>query len=314
MKLALYNDFRPGVLGAGGETMCDLSEVIGDAILALPPRDRMAAVIERYDELEERVKDTAAQAGVALDSIRLRAPLPRPTKVLCAQGNYMEGVGGSTRPIQLFLKAPTSVIGPGDTIELPPWDASVFHHEAELALVIGARAKNLASRQGLTHVFGYTCFMDVSARGALQRVGFGDKSLDTFGPMGPWIVTADEIADPHTLRIRLWVDGELRHDYGTDDMEHPIGELVVWASQISAMEPGDVISSGVNHQGIGPVQDGEVVEMEIEGIGRLSVNVSDPLGRTWPKGVDQELADFIRSRRLDPSLPIIDKLLTKHGH
>jgi 2-keto-4-pentenoate hydratase/2-oxohepta-3-ene-1,7-dioic acid hydratase in catechol pathway len=223
----------------------------------------------------------------------------------------MEEVDSDRKPIQLFLKASSSVVGPGDTIDLPRWEASVFHHEAELAVVIGRPTKDITTAQAHDHIFGYTCLIDVSARGALQRVGYGDKSLDTFGPLGPWIATADEVADPQDLGIRLWVDGEVRHDYRTNDMEHPIGELVAWAAQISTLEPGDVISCGVNHQGVGPLQDGETVEIEIERIGRMALRVSDPLGRSWPKGVDTEVAEFVRAKRLDPNVPPPAKLAVR---
>lgn len=189
----------------------------------------------------------------------------------------------------------------------------MFHHDAELAIVIGRRAKDVLPSDAHEYIFGYACFIDVSARGALQRVGFADKSPDTFGPMGPWIATADEVSDPQDLRVRLWVDGQLRHDYRTDDMEHPVGDLVAWASRIATLEPGDVIACGVNHQGVGAVQDRETVVVDIECIGSMALTVADPLKRSWPKGVDRELADFTRGHRLDPSLPVISKLLTQTG-
>jgi 2-keto-4-pentenoate hydratase/2-oxohepta-3-ene-1,7-dioic acid hydratase in catechol pathway len=176
----------------------------------------------------------------------------------------------------------------------------VFHHEAELCVVIGKPAKDISRADAMNYVFGYTCMMDISARG-LTRGGvtgwYVDKSYDTFAPLGPWIVTRDEVADPQKLSVKLSVDGVPRQDYNTDDMEHGVAELVAWASEVSTLEPGDIISCGTNHQGLGPVQDGDTLTMEIQSIGSLTVTVSDPLKRSWPKKVDTEIAALVRARR-----------------
>jgi 2-keto-4-pentenoate hydratase/2-oxohepta-3-ene-1,7-dioic acid hydratase in catechol pathway len=115
--------------------------------------------------------------------------------------------------------------------------------------------------------------------------------------MGPWIVTRDEIADPQDVRVRLWVDDELRQDYSTQDMDHPVSELVAWASRVATLDPGDLISCGTNHQGLGPLQDGDRVAMEIEAVGRLEFTVEDPFGRSWPKGIDTAIAERVRTLR-----------------
>jgi 2-keto-4-pentenoate hydratase/2-oxohepta-3-ene-1,7-dioic acid hydratase in catechol pathway len=179
-------------------------------------------------------------------------------------------------------------------VELPPVDASVFHHEAEMAVVIGTRAKNVTEADAMQHVFGYTCFFDMSARGVGAGTEFRDKSYDTFGPMGPWIVTADEIPDPHALQVRGWIDGELFHDYPMSDIGNPISKMIAWASSIAALEPGDVLSMGVNHQSIGPIQDGETARIQIDGIGGFEVRISDALKRRWKKGIDQGVAAVAR--------------------
>ena len=111
------------------------------------------------------------------------------------------------------------------------------------------------------------------------------KSFDTFAPLGPCIVTANEIADPNDLHVRFWASGELRHDYHTNDMEHPVPELVEFATTIMTMHSGNVIACGTNHEGLGALQDGDVAEIEIDGIGRMAVNVTDPLKRNWERGV-----------------------------
>lgn len=112
--------------------------------------------------------------------------------------------------------------------------------------------------------------------------------------MGPWIVTADEIADPHALQVRLWVNEELRHDYPMRDIGNPIPDMIAYASSIAGLDPGDVLAMGVNHQGIGPIQDGDSVRMEIPEIGDFSVSVRDPLRRRWERGIDVGTAKAIR--------------------
>ena len=223
--------------------------------------------------------------------------MPRPQKLICAAVNYLEF--GQREPAVLdgFLKSPTAVIGSGDTCELPPAPASVFHHEPELAFVIGKTASKVTQDDALSHIFGYTNFLDMSARGLQGAVGnsfFLGKCWDTFAPMGPALVTADEIDDPQNLQVRLWNNGEARHDFPTSDMAHKIPELVSEMSKITTLEPGDVIATGVNHQHIGAVQDGDVLRMEIEGLGPpLIIPVSDPSGREWPRGIDTEFAAMI---------------------
>lgn len=305
MKLGLYNAYVPCRID--GDRVINLAPLMPD-IMAVPGPYRMRELIEAWERLGPKVAAYQA-AGVDLASVRLRAPIPRPTKLLCAQANFKEGLEMTTRPVGLFLKASSCVIGPGDTVELRHPDVSAFHHEAELALIIGKAARDVSQAQASDHIFGYTCFMDLSARGMGGFVGFADKSHDTSAPMGPWIVTADEVDDPQSLQIRLWVDGDIRHDYNMDDMAYPIARLIEWGSTINTLEPGDVIACGVNHQGLGPIQDGETVVMEIEHVGRLEVQVHDPHKRCWPKGIDHEMADWVKQRIAggQPSLPSILK-------
>jgi 2-keto-4-pentenoate hydratase/2-oxohepta-3-ene-1,7-dioic acid hydratase in catechol pathway len=134
----------------------------------------------------------------------------------------------------------------------------------------------------------------MSARGLQGAVGnsfFLGKCWDTFAPMGPALVTADEIADPQNLRVRLWNNDEPRHDFPTSDMAHPIRELIAEFSKITTLEPGDVIATGVNHQQIGAVQDGDLLRMEIDGMGPpLVIRIRDPLQRKWPRGIDTDMA------------------------
>ena len=295
MKLALFDDFRLGVIE--GDRIIDAMSAV-ESMTFRRPQDLIEEVIIQWEEMKPRIQDAIdGKDGVPLESVRLRAPVPRPQKLICAAVNYLEF--GQREPAVLdgFLKSPTAVIGSGDTCELPPAPASVFHHEPELAFVIGKTASKVTQDDALSHIFGYTNFLDMSARGLQGAVGnsfFLGKCWDTFAPMGPALVTADEIDDPQNLQVRLWNNGEARHDFPTSDMAHKIPELVSEMSKITTLEPGDVIATGVNHQHIGAVQDGDVLRMEIEGLGPpLIIPVSDPSGREWPRGIDTEFAAMI---------------------
>ena len=170
--------------------------------------------------------------------------------------------------------------------------ATIFEHEAELGLVIGKRATNVKAENAYDYIFGYLNFIDVSARG-LPPTGntfFQMKSRETFAPMGPWLVTADEIPDPLKLQVRLWINGDIRQDYNTDDMAHKIPRVIEWVSSIHTLEPGDVIATGTNHAGLSPLQDGDHVDIEIERLGNLHLHVNDNLKRTWPRETRRQRA------------------------
>ena len=169
----------------------------------------------------------------------------------------------------------------GSTVELPDAEASVFHFEPELALVIGKRASHLSQADALDHVFGYTQFIDVSARG-LPGGFFLGKSWHTFAPLGPALVTADEISNPNDLSVKLWVNNALKHDFSTGDMARHIPELLEEITSVITLEPGDVVATGTHHEALSPIQDGFKVRLEVEGFGpHLEVSVHDALKRRW---------------------------------
>ena len=310
MKLGFYNDFRPCVVTDRG--VVDVSDIVRP-YEGGSPQLLLENVIMNFNLLRSEL-EAAAERGtaIALDQVRLRPPVPRPGKILMGQGNYLENVENPVRkPISLFFKSPDAINGPGDTVVLPPFQARIFHHEAELAFVIGKEGRNVPEDKAMEHVFGYFAGVDVSARspwtggpppGPTQGDGpampgnFG-KSFDTFNPIGPAIVTADEIRDPHNLHVQYRVNGEIRHDYNTSDMEHRIPELIATMSSIMTLKPGDMFMCGTNHQGLGPLQDGDVGEIEIEGIGKFSNPVVDPLKRSWTKGVEELAAGNVRAGR-----------------
>jgi 2-keto-4-pentenoate hydratase/2-oxohepta-3-ene-1,7-dioic acid hydratase in catechol pathway len=301
MKLALYDDYIPAVVN--GDQIVDISAVVGQSIMNEKPAERMIEIISQFDALRPKIGEAAKGRGKPLASVKLRAPVPQPSKMLFGIGNYYENVESPVRPLDLFLKSPSSVLDPDGTVVLPPHDAVIFHHEAEIGFVIGKRAKDVPQARAMDYLFGYVCVIDVSARGVGRGVGFIDKSPETFGPFGPWIVTKDEIPDPQKLSVKLWVDGQLRQDYNTDDMEHPITEILSWASTVATLEVGDVFACGTNHQGLGPLQDGETCTIEVERVGRLTVKISDPLKRKWPVGVDRGIGQAVRKMRTTGQFP-----------
>jgi len=291
MKLVLFQTAErdeplPGVLTERG--VVNIAGVVEN----LPtPQLTMQGLIDAFDRLRPVLEQQAAQGeALPLGSVRLRAPLPRPGKILCCIANYWEHAQREARPLNMFLKNPEAVVGPGDIIMLPeftePW---IFMHEAELALVLKGPVKKVSQANWRSAVFGYTCLIDVSARGEGRRTwkagSWLGKSFDTFAPMGPCIATADEIPEPNDVVVRFWNDGQLRHNYNTDDMEHRVPELVEFASAIMTLNTGDLIACGTNHEGLGALQDGETVEIEIERIGRMSLTVADPLKRSWERGI-----------------------------
>lgn len=279
---------RPGLMVKDG--VIDLWDVI-PGTKVVPKEEMMIRIIEKFETLKGQLESLSFTATpTPIEQILLRPPLPRPGKILCCIGNYWEHSERDPRPLNLFLKNPDAVIGPNDTVVLPMMDEPyVFHHEAELAIVTKGPSKHIEPEAYNDAIFGYTCLIDVSARASGRRTwrdgSWMGKSFDTFAPIGPCIVTADEILDPNYLRVRFWDNGELRHDYNTSDMEHRVPEIIGFATSIMTLNNGDIISCGTNHEGLGPLQDGDLAEIEIEQIGKLSVGVFDPLKRKWPRGV-----------------------------
>lgn len=283
MKLAFFDDFRLGIVR--DDVIHDVSAVVQD-IPHVGPGDLINGLIARFDAYRGRLEEATRQAGKPLAEVRLRPPLPRPGNIVCMAVNYLEdGTLAKPAPINAFHKAANAIIGPGDTMVLPDVPATIFEGEAEMAVVIGKRASRVPAAQAMAHVFGYINFIDGSARGLppAGNVFFQMKSRDTFAPIGPYLVTKDEIADPQKLSIRLWVNGVLKQSFNTDDMAHSIARCIEWVSAIHTLEPGDILATGTNHRGLSSFMDGDVVELETEGLGRLQFNVRDDLKRTWSR-------------------------------
>ena len=284
MKLCYFDNFRLGVLK--GDSVVDVSDKVAD-IPHTGAHDLIKGLIEDFDRYRGVLQQAAdREKGVPVSSVRIRPPLPKPTNIDCMAVNYMED--GSRRepaPINAFLKSPNAIIGDGDTMVLPDVPATIFEGEAELAAVIGKRASSVGQAEAMNHIFGYINFVDGSARGLPpENNGFYQmKARDTFAPIGPYVVTADEIPDPLKLQVRLWNNGVLMQDYNTSDMANKPPRCIEWISSIHALEPGDIVALGTNHRGLNPFMDGDRIEIEVQGLGRLHFKVRDDLKRTWAR-------------------------------
>lgn len=285
MKLLFVEEFRLCVL-RGTDAVVDVSKVVRD-IPHLGPQDLINGLIANFEAYRGKLEQAAATGEAKpLAGLRIRPPLPRPGNIVCMAVNYMEdGTLKEPAPINAFHKAANAIIGPGDAMVLPDVPATVFEGEAELAVVIGKRACNVPASQAMDHIFGYMNFIDGSARGLKPpgNVFFQMKSRDTFAPIGPWIVTRDEIADPQNLRVRLSNNGTVMQDFSTSDMAHSIARCIEWVSAIHTLEPGDILATGTNHRGLNPFMDGDRIELEVEGCGVLHFTVRDDLKRSWKR-------------------------------
>ena len=303
MKILYFDDFRLGVLK--DNDVIDVMDVVRD-IPHTGAHNLINGLIERFDEYRPKLEKAVAQGkGVPVSSVRIRPPLPRPHNIDCMAVNYMEdGTRSEPAPINAFHKSPSGVIGDGDTMILPDVPATIFEGEAELALVIGKRASNVKAADAMGHIFGYMNFIDGSARG-LPPAGntfYQMKSRETFCPIGPYIVTADEVPDPQNLQVKLWVNGDIKQNFNTNDMAHNIPRCIEWVSSIHTIEPGDILATGTNHRGLNAFQDGDKVEIEIERLGRLKFNVKDELKRTWGRETRLDWANAKREGATTPQL------------
>jgi len=285
MKIGFYDEWKPCIVKDNG--VIDFSAEVAD-LPNVRPQILLEEIIMNWDRLRPRLEQLSNSGTVVpMAQVRLRAPVPRPGKVIMGEGNYMEGVKVTPpRPLRTFFKSPDAVIGPDETVVFPEFKPVIFNHEAELALVIGKHCKNVSPDQALQYVFGYTTGCDVSARapeeGEATLAGYQyGKSFDTFLPLGPAILTADEVPDPNNLNVKYYVNERLRQDYNTSDMDHSVGFMISAISHVMTLKPGDVIMAGTNHGNLGPLQDGDYGEVEIERVGRSGHRIRDDLKRRW---------------------------------
>src|SRR6266508_2619610 len=291
MKLALFDGNRLGLVVAGG---------LVDATGALPwPHDpdpltagwwrRLCRDVDQArPALRDAARDAVTRGEVTpLEAVQLRAPVLSPSKVIATASNYaahveeMHQVQERTlgrveswmMSFDVFLKAPSSISGPGDDIVLPPQVVAAgeeIHHESELVVVVGTGGRDISEESALDHVLGYTIGLDVTVRSAGDRSR--RKSYDTFSPVGPWVTTADEVGDPGDLDIRLRVNGADRQRVNTSTMITKVPAIVAHASSIMTLLPGDLIFTGAP-PGVGPIHAGDLLDVRISRLGGMRIRV-----------------------------------------
>ncbi len=284
MKIAAFDAFRIGMVE--GDRIRDVTAGLPATLDAFPAQ-RINWLVTHWDVAEPALRAARhAAPSRALHEVRLLAANPAPPHVFAAPANYRKHIGelgerivtkpGRTAREQgFFLKAPGSVVGDGGTIRLPRDSARRFDHECELAVIIGRGGRDIPRERALEHVFGYSCLIDATMRiepGVAEEERSMRKSFEGFTPLGPWIVTADEIPDPQALLTRLWVNDELRQEANTRDMIVGVAELIELISSVLPLSPGDVIASGTP-EGVGPFGPGDTLRIAIDGIGEMRVGV-----------------------------------------
>jgi 2-keto-4-pentenoate hydratase/2-oxohepta-3-ene-1,7-dioic acid hydratase in catechol pathway len=270
----------------------DTLVAIGDV---LPAGATMIDLITAYDGIKSRLDGLANGGDRKLDPKLLKAPIGKPSKIWAAAGNYKRGTQGlgdargrgtasKTSPEELleniFLKPPSAIAGPEENILIPQNADSIFP-ELELCVVIGKQARNVSKERAFEVIFGYTIMLDVTARGyGLSKNLSGTrnvrKGFETFAPIGPWITTRDEIADPHNLWMKLWINGELKQSARTDAMINDIATQVSFLSQVTTLLPGDLITTGNpdSPEFQEKLKAGDILKSEIEGIGAMTNGVA----------------------------------------
>lgn len=287
MRLAIFDELRLGVVVHGG---------IVDVTDALPwahDPDPLTAgwwrrLCRDFDKVREVLAAAAGRGNVLpLDGVRLRAPVLNPSKIVASACNYREHVeemhGVQERTLghveswmmnfDVFLKAPSSIIGPQDDVVLPRDVLEAgheVHHESELVIVVGAGGKDIPESSALQHVLGYTIGLDITVRSVGDRSR--RKSYDSFSPLGPWITTSDEAGDPGDFDIQLRCSGEPRQKVNTSSLITPVATIVSYASSMMTLLPGDVIFTGAP-PGVGPIVRGDVLDTSINRLGEMRIRV-----------------------------------------
>ncbi|CAM3879762.1 fumarylacetoacetate hydrolase family protein [Alkalicoccus chagannorensis] len=277
MKIALFNGNRAGVVQEDG--VVDITDAVKWD--TSHPQDSLLKLMTEFDQHKAAINQ-AVQDGKAmpLQEVKLDPPVPHPSKIVAAPVNYylhqdemneqFQNAEYTIENLGFFLKAPSSLIGPDDQIQLP-FPERRTDHEAEVAFVVHKQAKNVSAADAHKYIFGYFGLMDITVRGKEDRPW--RKSFDTFTPIGPWIVTADEIENPNNLAFDLHVNEEKRQDANTKDLIYDCYKFFEAASHVMTLEPGDILTTGTP-QGVGPIENGDTVTLNIERIGDFKVSVA----------------------------------------
>ena len=273
MKIARFDGDRIGVVQ--GQSIADVSEIVDAQPGAWPPV-AMNRLIANFTEYRAALERAASGKSVPLSSVTLLTPVPWPNKIIAYPVNYHEHGVEMGAPYRannqgFFFKPPSSLSGPADAIVLPVNANRRIDHECELAVIIGKEGRDIPREHWREFVFGYSCLIDAVIRGKEERVT--RKGFDTFCPVGPWIVTEDEIGDgAHNLRGRLWVNGELKQDANTRDLVLDIPGMIEMAASVMTLYPGDIIATGTP-AGVGPMRPGDKVKIEFERVGSMTLDV-----------------------------------------
>ncbi|WAH96301.1 PrpF domain-containing protein [Arthrobacter sp. MMS18-M83] len=284
MRLAVFDDYCVGLVE--GDSVRDVTSVVPVEFDDWPEQ-RVNWIIRHWSTVGARLQGVDG-AIRPLAEVALRAVNPAPPQVFAIPANYRAHLGeigersitkgGRTaREVGFFLKAAGSVSGPADGIELPAGSARRFDHECELAVIMGSGGRNIPRAHAMEHVFGYSCLVDLTMRiepGEHEEDRSLRKSFATFTPVGPWLVTADEIDDVDALQSRLSVNGEVRQKARIEDMIVGIAEAIELISSVVEIKPGDIIASGTP-KGVGPVVPGDELEIEIDGIGCMKLDIME---------------------------------------
>ncbi len=280
-RFTLTSDTTPrlGVVEADGiHDVTAVTEALPSLRWPLPLGDQLIA---NLSDLRPRMAEMAkTQPAIPVESVSLLSPVANPSKFICGAGNWKHH-GAPFGMMGFMGKAPTALAGPGAGLQIR-WPDRTTLHEPELAIIIGRECVNVSQAEALNYVAGYCCAFDSTLKQEREDFAFC-KSFDTYGTLGPWLVTADEIPDPSELSYKFWVDDDLRGERDFADLTGSPAEMIAFASTAMTLYPGDLILSGAAD--VGPVLPGETMTIEIPRIGRMSVKVvTSEHARTAPWG------------------------------
>ncbi|MDL4821795.1 fumarylacetoacetate hydrolase family protein [Actinomadura opuntiae] len=276
MRIARFDSDRIGLISDA--RILDVTDLLAESLPAAPASlaRRLVAHFDAVAPLLQRASEQRTTAeGLPLESVRLLAPVPDPPKIVAAPVNYRDhqeemNEAHHISALGFFLKSPSSLLDPEGTVRLPYTDRR-FDHEGEFALIVGRSASHIEPGRALDHIFGFTGLMDITMRGGEDRST--RKSFDTFTPLGPWIVTPEELGSPADVDLELKVNGRLRQKANTRDLIWSAARFLAYASSVTVLHPGDVVTTGTP-AGVAPIEDGDTVELTIARIGTLRVEVS----------------------------------------
>ena len=286
MKICRYQDASGGPVRIGlidGDGVRDVSSIVAtlpSLRWPVPPGDLFIAHLEQLRPQMAALARTAVPVPVS--SVRLKSPVANPGKFICGAGNHKAiwAKGGSPRQLGLLFKMTSAAAGASDGVTLR-WPERVTFHEMEIAIIIGKEGTMIGAADALGYVAGYAIGLDMTMQGK-EFPSFG-KSFDSYGVIGPWLVTADEIPDPSVLNFELKVNGESRQKDTVGNLALDVAHLIEHAASVMTLHPGDVIFSGTPPMSVGPVVPGDVIHAQLDGVGEMTVAVRGGPGRKTPE-------------------------------